>query len=228
MTVDVALAALWAGFAVYTTAGHKRRLYPLMIAAPLVRETGLAMAGAFCLWSLLRRDGRGALAGAATALPFAGWLLYVQIRFGAYSVGWLSALPLHDLLGVVRQPFLYPWETLTNAVVIAADLAAVAGSLLAIGLAFRSRGLWSRSVLELSVVVLGVLGVVMALFGSRDIWVHVYGHARLLSPLLVLLALRSLERKAWSDLSPLPLVAPRIGLQFASDALRVLRGVTSL
>jgi len=35
----------------------------------------------------------------------------------------------------------------------------------------------------------------MALLGSPDLWFHVYGHARYITPLLVLLAWRALTRR---------------------------------
>jgi hypothetical protein len=46
-----------------------------------------------------------------------------------------------------------------------------------------------------------------------------------LSPLLVLLALRSLERRRWSDLAPMLLLLPRIGMQFFSQLVAVVRGL---
>ena len=106
--------------------------------------------------------------------------------------------------------------------VISADLLALAGSLAAIGLSFRFGVKRCGTLLEYVVLVEGVVGMGLVLFGSRDVWVQAYGHARVLSPLLALLALRSLERRRWSDLVPVLLVLPRIGMQIFPQVVAVV------
>jgi hypothetical protein len=222
MTVDVALAALCVGFAVLAAEGRSRLLLLLLVAAPLARETGLALTAAYCLWALLRRERRRALYGALTVLPFAVWCFYVQLHFGAQGFGWLAAQFLRDLTGVIIHPYAYPWGPVKNAVVVSADLLALAGSLAAIGLAFRFRVKRSGSLLEYMILVEGVVGLSLVLFGSRDVWVQAYAHARVLSALLVLLALRSLERRSWIDLVPILLVLPRIAMQVFPQVVAVV------
>ena len=225
MTVDVALAALCAGFAVFAAEGRRRPVLLLLMAAPLARETGLALTAAFCLWALLRKDARQVVLGALTVLPFAAWCLYVQFHFGAQGFGWLAAGFLRDLTGVVLHPYPYPWGPIKNAVATSADLLALAGCLAAIGLAFRFGLKRSSTLLECMILVEGVVGVGLAFFGSRDVWVQAYGYARVLSPLLAFLALRSLERRTRSDLAPVVLVLPRIGMQVFPQVVAVLRGL---
>ena len=225
MTVDVALAALCAGFAVFAAEGRRRPVFLLLMAAPLARETGLALTAAFCLWALLRKDARQVVLGALTVLPFAAWCLYVQLHFGAQGFGWLAAGFLRDLTGVVLHPYPYPWGPIKNAVATSADLLALAGCLAAIGLAFRFGVKRSGTLLDCMVLVEGVVGLGLALFGSRDVWVQAYGYARVLSPLLAFLALRSLERRTRSDLAPVVLVLPRIGMQVFPQVVAVLRGL---
>jgi hypothetical protein len=115
-----------------------------------------------------------------------------------------------------------------NAIVLSADLLALAGSLAAIGLSFRFRLRRSGSLLEYMIVAFGVSGLALAVFGSRDVWVQTYGYARVLSALFVLLALRSLERRTWSDLAPVLLVLPRIGMQALPQVVAVVRGLVAL
>jgi hypothetical protein len=227
MTVDVALAALCAGVAVYAAEGRSRPLLLLLIAAPLARETGLALTAAYCLWALLGGERRRAIYGALTVLPFAGWCIYVQLHFGARDFGWLPSPLLRDLAGVILHPYPYPWSPVMNATVMSADLLALAGSLTAIGLAFRFGVKRSGTLLQYMVLVAAVVGLGLALFGSRDVWVSVYGHARVLSALFVLLALRSLERRSWIDLAPILLVLPRIGMQVFPQFVAVVRGLVS-
>lgn len=228
MTVDVALAALCVGVAVYAAEGRNRPLLMLLIAAPLVRETGLALTAAYCLWALLRKEGRRAAYGALTVLPFAGWCLYVQLHFVAHDFGLLVSPPLRDLAGVILHPYAYPWGPAMNTVVLSADLLALAGSLAAISLAFRFGLKRSGPLLEYMILAEGVAGLSLAFFGTRDVWVQAYGHARVLSALFVLLALRSLERRRWSDLVPILFVLPRIGLQVSLQVVAVVRGLVSL
>ena len=114
-----------------------------------------------------------------------------------------------------------------NAVVLSEDLLALAGSLAAIGLSFRFGLRRSGSLLEYMIVVFGVLGLALAVFGSRDVWIQAYGYARVLSALFVLLALRNLERRTGSDIAPVLLVLPRIGMQVLPQVLAVVRGLVS-
>jgi hypothetical protein len=228
MTVDVALAALCVGVAVYAAQGRNRPLFLLLIAAPLARETGLALTAAYCLWALLRGERRRAIYGALTVLPFAAWCFYVQLHFGAQGFGWLAAQLLRDLPGVILHPYAYPWGPAKNAMVVSADLLALAGSLAAIGLSLRFGVKRSSELLECMILVEGVVGLSLVLFGSRDVWVQAYAHARVLSPLFVLLALRSLERRTRSDLAPVVLVLPRIGMQIFGQVVVVVRGLVSL
>ena len=228
MTVDVALAALCVGVAVFAAEGRGHPLLLLLIAAPLVRETGLAVPAAYCFWVLLRGERSRAICGALTVLPFAAWCVYVQLHFGDQGFGWLPSAPLRDLAGVVLHPYPYPWGPAMNAVVLSEDLLALAGSLAAIGLSFRFGLRRSGSLLEYMIVAFGVLGLALAVFGSRDVWIQAYGYARVLSALFVLLALRSLERRTWSDLAPVLLVLPRIGMQVLPQVVAVVRGVVAL
>jgi len=114
-----------------------------------------------------------------------------------------------------------------NVLVTSSDYLAMVGAVTSVALSFRFARLRPEGMLELAIVIQGGLGLALVIFGSKDTWIHVYGHARLLSPAFVLLALRALARRTWSDLTPVGLVMPRIGLQFASDALRVMRGLAS-
>lgn len=228
MTVDVALAALCVGLALFAAEGRNRPLLLLLIAAPLVRETGPALTAAYCLWVLLRGESRRAIYGALTILPFAIWCLYVKLHFVARGLGPLLSPPLRDLAGVLLHPNSYPWSPAMNAIVVSADLLALAGSLAAIGLAFRFGVKRSGPLWEYMLLATGVVGLALALFAIRGVWVQAYAHARVLSVLFVPLALRSLERRSWSDLAPILLVLPRIGMQVFPQVAGVVRGLVSL
>ena len=78
MTVDVALAALTAGFAFYFLEGRDPELWVIAAAAGLVRETGLLFVAACVLAALFRRDFRKSAVWAAAALPALGWYAYLH------------------------------------------------------------------------------------------------------------------------------------------------------
>ena len=198
MTVDVALAALCVGVAVFAAEGRNRPLLLLLIAAPLVRETGPALTAAYCLWVLLRGERRRAIYGALTILPFAMWCLYLKLHFVAQDFSPLLSPPLRDLAGVLLHPYPYPGSPAMNAIVTSADVLALAGSLAAIGLAFRFGVKRSGPLWEYMLLAAGVVGLALALFAIRGVWEQAYGHARVLSPLFILLALGSLERRSRS------------------------------
>jgi hypothetical protein len=147
----------------------------------------------------------------------------VQLHFGARGFGWLAAQFLRDLAGVILHPYAYPWGPVKNAVVISASLLALAGSLSAIGLSFRFGVKRFGTLLECLILVEGVVGLSLVLFGSRDVWIQVYAHARVLSALFVFLTLRSLERRRWSDFVPVLLVLPRIGMQVLPQVVAVVQ-----
>ncbi|MEZ5361757.1 MAG: hypothetical protein R2748_05265 [Bryobacterales bacterium] len=67
LTIDVALAALCAGFALAVYGGGRRWLGAVLALAPLARETGIALAGAWAAAGLLRKRW-GALITAMLAL----------------------------------------------------------------------------------------------------------------------------------------------------------------
>jgi len=225
MTVDVALVALWVGFAVYVTARSEGHLYVLLALAPLARETGLILTATYCLWAILRKDFRKAALATLMTVPSVAWFLYLRLVFQGNYAGWLDLASFRGLLGVFDHPLPGPGTSAIDMAVGAANLLGVAGSLVALALAFRFRFKKSDGVLNAAMVVQGAFGLALAAFGSRDVWIHVYGYGRLLSPLLTLLALRFLARRTQSDLVPISMLMPGIGLQFASQAWHVVRGL---
>ena len=226
MAADIALSALWVGFAVYATEGHDRRLTLVVALAPLARETGFAMIGTYCLWALWGKKPGQALQGAAAALPCLLWYVYLHRAVGPDVNGWV-AFGFGGMPDAVLHPFPYPWSAAVNLLVTASDYLAAAGAVTAVALCLRFAAFRREDLLELATAVQGALGLILVVFGSRDLWIHFYGFGRVLSPAVVLLALRSLARRRWSDLTPLALLMPRTALQFGGDAWRILRGIGS-
>lgn len=226
MTVDVALLAICAASIALFPLKRRAWEWILLAAAPLARETGLALTAGYLLWSLVQRDGRRIVGGMLSVIPFAAWSLYLDRHFGALGFNWRSISPFHEMAGVVLKPPAYPWSPAVNALVIALDWLALSGALLAVLLAFRSLRR-PGTLLNAAILAFGCMGLALAAAGHRDIWVHLYGYGRVLSPLLLLIALRAVLQRSRIEFVPLAAALPPCGLQFASYALRILRGLLS-
>jgi hypothetical protein len=74
LLIDVALAALVAGFLYAAESGHQRLLLACAVAAPLVRETGFALPAALLLSGRVQ-------AGLATFFPGALWTIFVLLQY---------------------------------------------------------------------------------------------------------------------------------------------------
>ena len=225
MTVDLPLAALTIGLILYGEGGVRPRkvFYVLLCAAPLVRETGMVLLLAWCLYCALRRDWRAMGLGAACAIPALGWFTFVRFETPADHLPWLAAIPFG---GIARQTF----ETLRTARAPAAtmwlrsaavlEVLALAGIWLA--LLFLFFMLWRRrwGFIEVSVIVFAAFACMLGL----DVWNSAYGTGRTMSPLLVLLGLFAIRERRAVFAVPLLLVLPRIALQYEAQLRGALRG----
>jgi hypothetical protein len=228
MTVDVALAAICAGVVLNGAKERHLVLWLLLAAAPLVRETGLALTAAYCLWVLVRREWRNLAIGVLTVVPFLAWLFYVHAHFPSYAAHWAGRMPFGDFLGVIFQPFPYPWSAAKNAIVLGVDYLGLAGAVLAAGMCLRLGLSRDGGLLSAMLLVGALVGAGAVAFGGRDVLVHCYGYARVLSPLFLLCSVRGIEVKRWSYFAPTALVLPRIGLQVMWQILGIARGLARL
>ncbi|MGQ9635177.1 MAG: hypothetical protein ACUVXB_13140 [Bryobacteraceae bacterium] len=228
MTIDVSLLAICAAAAAFFPMRRQWDEWLILAAAPLARETGLALTAAYLSWSFVRRDWRRLWGGALSVLPFAFWSLYLNLRLGPMGFNWREAAPFRELAGVVLQPYPYPWSAAVNALVLGADWLALSGALFAIASALRGPLGSLRSFLYSAILWFGLLGLALAAVGHRDIWIHLYGYGRVLSPLLLLLALRAVAEGTKTGFAPWVLTLLTCGLYFASSAYRILRGLTGL
>jgi len=209
MTVDVALAALCVGFAALGKEDKRLGFYVLLAAAPLARETGLALAGA---WALARRSGKAMAFTCLAAVPFACWALYVHSRTPSDATSWFGAIPLGGLVLRTLNPLPDAAPSLGLVLAGALEYLAVWGVWAALALTVLELRRNPREPLALAS---GLTLAVFAFLAKEDIWLHAYGFARTLSPALLLLALLGLrERRAVLAL-PWALTAPRIVFQAA-------------
>ncbi len=218
LTVDVALAALTVGFALYLRAGPRWKLYLVLVLAPLVRETGLLLVAGHCLHQAWRREWKQAAVFASTMLPAAGWYLFVHRSAGGSPVHLLD-LPLRGFLTRLLDPPGYPFGPALSWLATALDYLALAGMLLGIVLALtRTR---PPDAVRITCALFGILGIVLEI----RVWQDAYSFARVLSPLLILVALGGLRASPRWAVLPLAMIVPRVAVQFGRQALGIFQGL---
>jgi hypothetical protein len=219
LTVDVALAALAVAFVLYIARAAPWSLYLVLMAAPLVRDTGfLLVAGyvAYCLWMRKIRSG---LFFATAVIPTLAWDLFVRAHTKAYALG-ISFVPLQGIVRRFLHPVSYPFAPWAGRLVDAFDYLALAGIAIGMGLALRMA--WRRMTgpVEITLYLFTLLAVFLSLPG---VWVDAYSFGRAFSPLLVLLALDGISKRNWMSALPLLMVTLRVGIQLGPQTLGILR-----
>jgi hypothetical protein len=219
MAVDVALAAFAVAFALYSREGERDwKLYAVLLLGALVRDTGLLPVAAYCIWLLLRRRIGRATIFATAAIPALAWYQYINARLPPYVESSPFSWPFSGLLSRLLHPLPYAFSPAVDALVKSFDYLAIAGILLAFAMAFplaRKTGFNPRGWAMLLFVLLGVLL-------RREQWLEITDIGRILSPLLVWLAVERQPSFRWLAWAPLCMVAPRCALQMAPQVLGVL------
>lgn len=219
-TVDVALAALCIAFALYAARGSLSALYAVLVAAPLVRETGLLLIFACAAWLVWNRKFSRSIIFLTSAFPALVWYLFVELHTEPESFSIASRVPLLGLTVRIASPYHYLFPAWISAVSTLLDYVALAGIAAAVGLALWM--IWRR---ESSPIAIGIyaFAFLATFLNSPGAWTEIYAFARTLSPLLILLALFALTKRNWICLAPLALVLPRTAIQLVPQAAGVLR-----
>jgi hypothetical protein len=207
-TVDVALAALCCGFAVY--AEDSWLVYPVLAAAPLARETGICLIAAYAAVQVWRRAWSRAALGATMALPFLAWTVYLNAHTVVDRTVFASYVPLAGLAERTLHPISYAAGSAWLAKAAALDYVAVLGIWAALILAVvQARATPIRA----AAVAFAGVAVFLA---QPQAWGETYAFGRTMSPLLIFVALAGIERRWWWALTPMVMVLPRILFQIKS------------
>ena len=225
LTVDIALSALCAGFVLHTMTAAPWKLYLVLQAVCLSRETGLLLAAACCLSAASRRQWIRAALFSSTALPSLGWYVYVHLTTQPSAVNWFTGYPLGGfvirLFELIRdRSRAEPPLLLTSWDYLALDYLGLLGMLLAFILASRLDFRKSPGPTAFAALVFTLLGI----FSSAAVWGEAYAFGRILSPLLLLLAMGALRQNPRWAFLPLCLVS----LGTAAPILRQFRDVLRL
>jgi hypothetical protein len=225
LTVDVALAACCVGFALYAREWRPIKLYAVLAAAALSRETGLLLIAALVVWLLFERRFRDAALSATAALPAACWYLFVQFHTTPASVQLLTPLLFSGIVGRIFHPLALAASPGIQILADVLDLLALAGIAAALLWAFRRALRRVLMPLSIAIYAFALLTVVLA---PGDTWSDVYSFGRTLTPLLLLCALDGLaEQRTWPAIAMLA-VDPRVILSIGRQIVTVLRGLAAI
>jgi len=223
LTIDLPLAAICVGLVLY--ADEQKigwQTYAMLCAAPLIRETGMIVVVGWCVYRIAQRDARGAMLGAATAVPAAAWWVFVQRNTPPDGTDWLSSYPfsgiIHRTLEGTGDPTFTLWLRAANVF----EYIALGGMWLAIVLGLYLAWNWRGEFSETTAILLAAF---TAALGRFDLWSSAYATGRTMSPLLILLALLALRKRSALFALPLLLFFPRIALQYEAQLKIVLRGM---
>ncbi len=220
MTIDLPLAALSIALLLYASRGKPSwSAHAALIAAPLVRETGILLILAWCAFWALRKHFRYALTGAACALPALGWWLYVALHTTPDRTGFLASFPFSGIVTWTIHAFAEPVAAYGPGANAVMELVALAGIWLAFALAIylAAKLRFHGSQWDLPELTAVLFAAFASLIAYQDIWASLYGIGRTLSPLLVALAAIALRDRRPVFAGPLLLAVPRIALQFAAE-----------
>jgi hypothetical protein len=219
MTVDIALAALTVGFALYARHGPPWKLFLVLACATLARETGALLLAGYCMYLLWRRlPGRAAVFSAAI-VPALAWFAYVQPRTESDLVA--NFLQTPNSLQLIATPQ-YDLARPLALAVTALDYCLMAGLLLALILTIRFAVTGTPGPVGLAGLMFGLMTAWMMFFVTL---LDPYTYPRVVTPLLLLVALQGLARNSPIGLLPVALVTARVAAQLGNQVLGILRGL---
>ena len=218
MLVDVGVVSLAIGFAFYLEQEETSfwKLYFVLMAAPLCRETGLLLLAAYGIRLLLRRRfGRLALLATA-ALPWALWTWWTRTYIAGGAVFGLEYLfyPFRGMLDAVEHPRHFAYPAAVVAVIVGLWWVQFAGILLALWHGVR-RGI-SEDAINNACFLLSCFAILL----PPGVYDDPFAGTRVLGPILLFQFLR---KQYW----PLLLVTPRVWLEIAPQAIGIVKGIVS-
>jgi hypothetical protein len=196
LTVDIALAAFAVGFALYASESSDLfnwKIAVILVGAALTRETALPIIAGYAIYLASRKRFAHAVLGAATAVPAIAWYLWLSRLGRSSATDYVHWIPFAGFAERILHPAHYALSPFKNSIAMTLDYLALAGIALAFVYAIRFAA--SRRWDSVSAAVYA-LAIAAALIGSRSVWEEAYAFARVLTPLLLLVAFQSLQSRS--------------------------------
>jgi hypothetical protein len=225
MTVDVALAALVAGFAWYAYTGSQAKLTMVLVCAALAREMALPLIGGYTLFLLWKHRFRDAVWAALSAAPALLWFAFVMYHTNQRPLrDFVSPVPMSGWLRRFFHPAVYPLPRSLNAIAVTLDYIALAGILWTFIDAFRMA--WKPRAIDDDVAGVYSFGLFSAFLNGGQVWQSLsYGAGRILTPFLVITAIAELSSGPWLAFAPILLVDARLSLNLAPQLMGIVHGL---
>jgi hypothetical protein len=216
MLVDGPLTALFAGFLLYCEEERWNRVWVLAMLAGLTRETGLLLPAALVADRLFRHDWRGAVRFSACAIPSLAWFAYLAARLPAGGPVGELGFPVWGLIRrlLVFRPYPDPMGQLLLRVT---DFLAVAGLIACIVLA----ALWLRKRFSTAVPICVGLYVWLALVLGPKVMEDPFAFGRVVSPLLLWIAIEAVTSRKWAALAPPLFISLSVSLNFIRPLMAI-------
>jgi hypothetical protein len=227
MTVDIALAALTAGFALYASESPDWRVLIVLACAALTRETGILLILGYAAYLFTQKNVRGGLLVASTALPAGAWYLFLTHSLEGTTTlpGYVGWVPMAGVFHRVVQSNFYHLPPLEKTVARSLDMLALAGVALALLYAVR---LLMRRTWDARAAAIYVLAISVIFLRSGGVWHDAYSFGRVVTPFLLLTAMACTGTRPLAAFLPMILIDARISLNFVSQIIGVVRGLTRL
>jgi hypothetical protein len=227
MTVDVALAALSVGFALYAETGPRWKIVALLTLAALTKEQAFPIIAGYVLYLFTRRRFADGVWAAAAVLPALAWFGFMAMKqpdertLIAASVDWV---PFAGMVDALLHPMEYALPPFRMAAAVVFDYVALVGFGLALAIVVRLaiERRWNCMTAPIYVVALTAI-----FLRNKLIWTDAYNFGRGFTPFLLLLAFQSLGRP-WLAVLPLLLIDARAGMNLVPQILGVARGLVGL
>jgi hypothetical protein len=221
MLVDLALVTLCLGFAVYWKDGAVNwkdaaswKMYAILCAAALCRDSGALLAPALAIHLVAQRQFRRALLFATALIPAVAWTLYVRGHMPRGDVIVAGLVPFRGLVDSILHPRPYRFSAMAQIGIRLLDDVQFAGLLLAMGLGLRDARKMAKNPVRAACFLFAILGICIPP-GTYD---DAFAGARILGPLLAWQFFQGERLALW-------MVTPRVWLELGPQVLGVLRGL---
>jgi len=215
MLVDLALTSLALGFAVYLQPERPAKLYVILAAAALCRESGFILFAAHAVHLATKRRYRQIALFSTALIPAVAWIFWVRTQVpGGSALGPQSLIPFWGIIQAILHPRSYPFSAPVVVVIHLLYALQFAGILLSLALPFFDLRRLAADPIRTACLLWACFGILL----PPGVYDDPISAPRILAPLLIFQFLQG------GRLSRLPLlcVTPRVWLELTPQLLGIL------
>ena len=219
MTVDIALAAFTAAFALHC-ADRWRPIFLVLAMAGLVRETGMLLALSYAIFLLSQKRYGRALLAAAALLPALAWYAWLSHHWDGLPPGaYLGWIPFEGFAARWRHPHHYTLPAWKSALSLASDYMGLAA--IGITLIFSAWAAVKRKWTPVWAAAYA-FALFLMLVNSPDVWSEIYAYGRVFTPLVMLAAVEIARVSPLLAILPTLLFVPNMAFGLWKQAAGII------